>query len=286
MKKNSHRGNTGILVLFLVFAVLLTSLFILEEWKKKGKPLKLPELPAPEQPVKIKEKLQEKFKGAGRIALIIDDVGWNPDIVGQVKRIQTPMTLAILPDSPFGLKIAKELSKKQGIDLILHIPLEPECTNTNTKLLQGCLTTRMDNEELKLKIDTYIDRFSPYIVGVNHHMGSKFTTNEEKMEVLLKEIKEKNLVYIDSLTSTKSVGYTMAEKMGIKTARRDVFIDNSSDYEQICKTLDEVANIAREKGTVIAIGHARTNTIKALEEKIPELKEQGYQFVPISKVVR
>ncbi len=290
MKNFNRRYGSGVLILFLVFLVLLTFLFLVEQIKKKPYPEKKPtplerKFITPGKKKILPEVIPEKA-GAGEIAIILDDVGWNPDIVSQIKRIPVPLTLAILPDSPFGLKIAKQLSGRPGVELILHIPLEPERTNSETLLLDGFLTVKMDDEQIRDKFNDYLARFGSYIVGVNNHMGSKFTKDQEKMAVLLEEIKKKKLVYIDSLTTQKSVGYTEAKKMGIKTARRDVFLDNSPDREKIIQGLIMTGEIARNKGTAVAIGHARTNTLKILEEKLPEMLKEGYRFVPVTKLTR
>ncbi|MGC8805700.1 MAG: divergent polysaccharide deacetylase family protein [Candidatus Ratteibacteria bacterium] len=259
--------------------------------KKKSLPFKPHKQVHPEKHIKFEEKkiptnLPEKTKGTGQIALILDDVGWNPDIVNHLKKIQIPITLAILPDSPFGYQIAKQLSNKPDVELLLHIPLEPENLSAETKIATGFLTTGMGNEELREKMDAYLKKFEPYIVGVNHHMGSKFTANQEKMEVILEEIKGKNLVYVDSLTSKQSVGYNLARQMGIKTGKRDVFIDNSNEFDEISRSIEKALLLAKEKGTVIVIGHARTTTLKILEDKIPEIKNEGYTFIPITKALK
>lgn len=290
MKGPLKKHGTGILILFLVFLILLTSLFLIEQIigksypKKKSIPFETE--PFPQDKKKILPETQHIPTALGEIAIILDDVGWNPDIVAQVKKIPIPLTLAILPDSPFGLKIARQLSGSPNIELFLHIPLEPEKTNTESLLSEDFLSVLMDNEELKNRFNKYLEKFSPYIVGVNNHMGSKFTKNQEKMEVLLKEIKEKKLVYIDSLTTEKSFGYIEAKKMGIKTARRDVFLDNSTVREEIIQNLLKAGEIAKNRGTAVAIGHARTNTLKVLEEKIPEMLKDGYRFIPATKITR
>ncbi len=144
----------------------------------------------------------------------------------------------------------------------------------------------MTDEEIKQKVDDYLIKFGPYIKGVNHHMGSRFTADREKMEVLLQEIKDKKLMYVDSLTSKKSVGYLLAKEMGIPSTKRDIFIDNSPRYSEISSKLEEATKIAAQKGTVVAIGHARTTTLSALETIIPELKKQGCQFLLITEVTK
>ncbi|MCM8815247.1 MAG: divergent polysaccharide deacetylase family protein [Candidatus Omnitrophica bacterium] len=290
-KKASNRKGSGVLILLLVFLILVTFLFILQEVKEKKPQIKTYKPGKEEILQETEEKLIQKpsFKKAVRgakIALILDDAGWNPDVITWVKKIKVPLTLAILPESPFGLQIAKQIASLENTEAILHIPLEPENTRDETKASQEYLTTKMTNEEIVEKLEQYMKKFESYVCGVNHHMGSRFTANKEKMEVFLQKIKERNLLYIDSLTTSNSTGYTLARQMGIPAARRDIFIDNPAEYGEIIKTLDAAAKIAEKKGMVIAIGHVRTTTLKALNDKVPELERRGFQFIPVTQAVQ
>ena len=116
-------------------------------------------------------------------------------------------------------------------------------------------------------------------------MGSLFTTDEDKMRILLEGIKEKNLFFVDSLTNSKSCGYKIAKELGIKAGKRDIFLDISSDPEEINKRIDELLKIAKEKGSAIAIGHAKIQTINVLKERIKDFEENGIDIVPVSFIL-
>ena len=117
-------------------------------------------------------------------------------------------------------------------------------------------------------------------------MGSKFTEDKAKMEILLKAIKEKGLYFLDSRTTKKTVGYALAKKMGIETAQRDLFIDNDKDSLSIEKQLKSILPLVKRiGGDAIAIGHPYPSTINALEKILPILEEQGVKFVPLSQMV-
>ncbi len=95
--KSTCRGS-GILIMFLILVVLLTFLFLMEEMKKQGPVTRPPE--GTKGNVKTEEKKEIKDsipsdieKHSGQIALIIDDVGWNPEITTWVKRFNIPLTL-------------------------------------------------------------------------------------------------------------------------------------------------------------------------------------------------
>ena len=68
----------------------------------------------------------------------------------------------------------------------------------------------------------------PGAVGVNNHEGSLLTENREAMTFLMAELKARDLFFLDSLTSPKSLAYATAKEFGVRTNRRDVFLDNDS----------------------------------------------------------
>ncbi|HNS31999.1 MAG TPA: divergent polysaccharide deacetylase family protein [bacterium] len=232
------------------------------------------------QPAKKKSK---SFSGKKpRIALIIDDVGWNKEIVKEIEKINQPFTLAFLPKAQHSKEIFDSVKDNKNFDLLLHLPLEPSPPAQSFD--KGLLKTSMDSQELIEQFNDDIDYYYPYIKGINNHMGSLFTTDEEKMKILLKEIKERNLFFIDSMTSRKSCGYLIAKDMGVKSGKRDVFIDNLSDHKYIEDQIWELVESAREKGSAIGIGHARKNTVAVLKNIMPSLTEQ-VEIVPVSELI-
>ncbi len=143
----------------------------------------------------------------------------------------------------------------------------------------------MKSDQLLAQLERNIDSV-PHIVGISNHMGSKFTEDQDKMEMALKKIKEKGFYFLDSRTTKKTVGYLLAKEMNIKTAERDLFIDNSRDLLSIEKQLKKLPLIAKKNGGyAIAIGHPYPSTIDVLKKTIPFLKEQGITIVPLSQLV-
>ncbi|MCM8807162.1 MAG: divergent polysaccharide deacetylase family protein [candidate division WOR-3 bacterium] len=271
------------LLLFLILCILITGLKIIKEIRKESNVfarLYIPETKIkPQLPEKI-EKLPEKKRG--EVAIIIDDVGWNLSIIKEIEEINKPLTLSILPKAPYSEKIVKEL-KEKNYELFLHLPLEPEPPSQCYD--KGLIKVDMDEETIKNLFEDNVRNFLPYIKGVNNHMGSLFTTEEEKMQILLEIIKEKNLCFVDSLTNPKSCGYKIAKEMGIKTGKRDIFLDTSTKPDDINKKIDELIKIAKEKGTAIAIGHAKETTINVLKERIADFEKNGIEIVPVTRLL-
>jgi len=110
--------------------------------------------------------------------------------------------------------------------------------------------------------------------------------DDQRVSILIKELKERNLFFLDSRTTPKTVGYRIAKKMDIKTGQRDVFLDNNSyDEAEIKKNILALAKIAKTEGKAIGIGHPHPATIKSLREMIPKLKKRGVEIVPLSQIM-
>ena len=254
---------------------------IARKLNKKNK-INIPVIKRPELPV-IKKKTPPPETGKTRIALIIDDVGWNKAIIKEIEKINRPLTLSILPKAQYSRDIFDMLKDTETFELILHIPMEPappaECRD------KGLIKTTMSDEEIIRQFNENLKDYYPQIRGFNNHMGSALTADEEKMRVILKELRSKNMFFVDSMTTRQSKGFTLAKEMGIKTAQRHVFLDNESDPAYIEKQIRELVETARKQGSAIGLGHARKNTIAVLQNIIPELEKEGVEIVPVSSLL-
>lgn len=214
-----------------------------------------------------------------KLAIIIDDIGNSKELGEELFKFKG-LTYSILPDLPYS-KYFAELGKKEGKEIMLHVPMEPKDNNKygeNDNLLKVSMTSK----EIKEKIEKLIKSLDG-IRGVNNHMGSKFTEDEEKVRVFLSEIKKRNIFFLDSRTSPDSKAYDIAKEMGIKSYKRDFFLDHNIDEVQIKEQLEKAVNFALQNGYAIAIGHPHKETIKVLKEKLPEISKT-VDVVPLSKI--
>jgi len=217
-------------------------------------------------------------------SLIIDDLGKSYADFKKLLELEIPFTCSILPFETYSVSIAKE-AYKNNREVILHLPLEPRDAATQP-INRGMLLTSMDEHQLLAHLERNLNAL-PHISGVSNHMGSKFTEDEEKMEILLKKIKEKGLYFLDSRTTTKTVAYQLARKMALRTAYRDLFIDNDLDPTSIEAQLAQLPRIAKKNGGyAIAIGHPHSSTIETIKKLIPLFKEWGVSIVPLSQLVK
>jgi uncharacterized protein len=223
---------------------------------------------------------QKPFKG--KIAIVLDDWGYNQAVLAPVLNLKTPITYAILPNLAFSQKIDQAVIANGG-EIILHLPLEPH-NAAKHPLEKNTILTTMNKQEIS-EITLADINSLPNLRGINNHMGSKATEDENVMSAIFEIIKQKNLYFLDSYTSNHSVLTDLAARKNITLLKRDVFIDDVNDKENIKNQLIKAKDIAQKTGVVIVIGHAKALTIETLGEMIPILEKQGYKFVYLSQLI-
>ncbi len=129
-----------------------------------------------------------------------------------------------------------------------------------------------------------LDSFPGY-VGINNHMGSRFTSNAESMGTVAAELKRRGLLFLDSRTTAQSVAFQVAVEHGVPSAVRDVFLDNEDRSDAVARRLAELEQIARRQGHAIAIGHPREVTLGELAPWLAGVEARGFRLVPVSAVV-
>ena len=216
------------------------------------------------------------------IVLVIDDFGYRNDSVSdRFLNLPVPLTCAVLPGHSQSASIAKK-AIKSGKEVIIHMPMESSVSMTGEDEFK--LKVGMTSEEIEWRLNEALKEI-PEAVGINNHQGSKATTNGKVMGVVASVLKNKNKFFLDSRTSSKTVGEKTMRSVGVLTARRHIFLDNDLNIDNISKQLDKLVALSQKKGMAIGIGHVKANTLKVLEKEIPILLEQGFEFKFVSQVV-
>ncbi len=148
-----------------------------------------------------------------------------------------------------------------------------------------CLMVGDPPSEIRRRLCRALAAFDGY-VGINNHRGSRFTADENGMRVVMDELKRRGLIYLDSLTTTRSVGTRLAREFGVPHATRDVFLDQLGDPAAIRARLADTEAIARRRDATVAIGHARQNTLDCLAAWLPEIADRGFSLAPVTTIAR
>ncbi len=218
----------------------------------------------------------------GRLAIIIDDCGYDMAPVRALTALKLPFSYAILPFKNFSSDVL-EIVKNTGNVPMLHLPMEPE---NRSAMSEGKNTICVEMTKAKIsELTRNAVNSLPGIVGVNNHQGSRAIADEAVTRTVLQELKRSGLFFVDSRTTAKSVGVKVAKQLGVRTAKNDLFLDNSSDVEAIHKQIYAALEMAERNGSAIAICHARPNTVKAWQLYADEIRATGITFVPVTDLL-
>jgi polysaccharide deacetylase 2 family uncharacterized protein YibQ len=304
--RRKKTGNRPLLLLLSIGVVIALAFFLLERARKSSS-VHVPERPTQEErqkmpyrttsptavlegysaPVAVAPEARpvgkKRATGPGAVAIIVDDMGSSIREIKELLAIDLPITISIIPGLARGKEVAA-LAHREGREVMLHIPMEPKGYESKPFEKNGLLLA-MSDAEIERRLGVYLQSV-PFVVGANNHMGSRFTEDNPKMRSVLNVLKSRGLFFVDSKTSPASVGDRLAREMGINTAARSVFLDNVQDVAAIKAQLEQLAAVARKRGSAIGICHPHKTTLQALAAELPELKREGINFVYASQLVR
>lgn len=219
---------------------------------------------------------------APRVAIIIDDLGYERVAGERAISLPGPIAYAVLPDAPRTTELA-HLAHARGKDVLLHLPLQA-ASDTHGEPSSGLLLD-MSRQQFRHAVGMRIDAV-PHIVGVNTHRGSMLTRHPGHMRWLMDEIAARgNLLFVDSYTTAQSVALRIANEQGIDAARRDVFLDPDRHPETVAREFARLKEIATRRGFAIGIGHPYPATLDFLAHALPLLEAEGIELVSIRDLV-
>lgn len=216
------------------------------------------------------------------VAIVIDDAGLNLRGTNRAVRLPVPVTIAYMAYAD-DLEHQVAEARDAGHEILLHVPMETLGDDTDTG--PNALLTGLPPAELSRLIKWNLDRVDGY-VGVNNHMGSRFTADRPGMTALMQELSKRGLMFLDSRTAGNTVGSDVAREAGLSTLRRDIFLDNETTVASVMAQLEQAEKLARKKGFAVAIGHPHDGTLEAIEQWLPGAQARGVILVPLTAILR
>ena len=211
-----------------------------------------------------------------RLALIIDDLGQNPARDERVLALPGPVALAILPDTRHAATLAQR-AHTAGKTVMLHLPMAPA---------GGPYAWRpeLPTEELQRRLDNALAAV-PHASGLNNHMGSQMTDQQQPMAALMATLQQRHLFFLDSRTSPETVAAATAQQIGLASLSRDIFLDDDPNPEAVARQFAAAITLARKQGSVVIIGHPHRSTLELLERELPGLQSSGIEWVDIGQMI-
>ncbi len=237
--------------------------------REPSEPISPPQPPAPTPPV-------------ARVAIVIDDFGQNLEIARSFLQVPLDLTFSVLPYQRHSEEIAA-LAHEHHRQVILHLPMEPH-GYPKINPGKGALLLSMSDAAIQESFRTAMD-VSPYFSGINNHMGSHFTENTRVMRTVIEETKKRQLYFIDSYTSPRSVASSLAREVQLPFLRRDIFLDNQQSESAIRSQLRQLRRRAKIQGAALAIGHPHEATLRALRHEADEFGREKIAVVPAGELL-
>jgi len=216
-------------------------------------------------------------------AIVIDDMGESLAAFQEICDLKATLTISILPDSPHAVETARA-AHERNLEVMLHLPGESLNHREGSPPSSPIIRSDMAPDEIREFVLRSLEKV-PFATGVNNHMGSRITQEEQIMAPILAVVKEKGLFFLDSRTGDHSIAYDLARSLGLRATYRSVFLDSKVGVDYSKKRLIELFKLAQKKGRAVAIGHPFPETLQALREGLALAAKYGVRLVFVSQVL-
>lgn len=278
--------TTLLLVLGTIYLARVQHWFSSEVPAEKRLTVKKPHFPAQEYPTVSDRDRENQIillpKQGPQVAIIVDDLGADQEMMKNLLGLRINLTAAILPNVSNAREVA-EMAHASGLEILLHMPMEPK-NFPDADPGEKALMVDLPASEVQARLRDYLHTV-PWVVGANNHMGSRFTEDRKGMKVVLQVLKNQGIFFIDSRTSPDSVAIAEAKHMGVAYAERDLFLDNEINEEAIRQQIRKLIKIAKVKGRAIGICHPHQATYTALKKEASNFESAGVSVVSVSTLL-
>ena len=202
-----------------------------------------------------------------RLVIIIDDVAYKHQ-VDAIKSVNLKLTPSFFPATsahPETPVLARRFSF-----YMIHLPMQALGGPKGAEI--GTLTVDDDYEKIAKKLQS-IKRDFPNLKYINNHTGSRFTSDAAAMDRMMRAVRDENLIFVDSKTTSPTKVYGAAKKYSMPYIARDVFLDHDGSKAAVRKQLKYAVELAKKRSYAIAIGHPHKNTLEVLQESTKLLQE-------------
>lgn len=234
---------------------------------------------APERLAAPIAELRAAGRGAPKLVIIFDDMGLDRRAFREIMRLPGPVTLSFLPYAR-DVQPLVDQARARGDDILLHLPMEP---SGGADPGPGSLSADMKSDDLFSALSRNLGKFDGY-VGVNNHMGSKFTRDEHAMKRVLAFLDRRGLFFIDSLTTGSSAAVRAGGAVGADVYVRDVFLDSEPGRTGVERQLDLAEKIAQKTGYAIVICHPRRDTLDVIGPWLTTAPARGFDLATVSSL--
>ena len=222
----------------------------------------------------------ETYTSVPKIAIVVSGLGLSQTgTQNAIEKLPADVTLAF---APYGSSLDRWMQKarQEGHELLLQLPMEPFDYPDNDPGPHTLLVNH-SNQEMTDRLSWLLARMTNY-VGVMNYMGARFTSSESSLQLFMKEITRRGLMYVDDGTSSRSAAPATASGLRTPFSRSDIVIDDIPRPKDIAARLLQLEGTARAQGIAVGVATALPVTVDELARWSKDLEERGLQLIPVS----
>ena len=216
-----------------------------------------------------------------KVAFIVKGLGFSrAATMAAIKKLPGEVSLAFSPYVP-DLNDWMLRARLSGHEVFLELPME----SANFPAEDAgplALNTQLQVKDNIHNLNLVMSKMSGY-VGLLSIMGSKFNKAEGQLLPVLKEIKNRGLMFVDG-GGGNSEARKIASKIELPRAFSNVYLDEPPSRRAMDQKLQRLDKLVRQQAAAVAIVHAYPNTIERLLIWIKSMEQRKLTLVPVSNL--
>lgn len=221
-------------------------------------------------------------RGGPQVAIVLGGLGVSEQITQQaIHKLPGVVTLAFQPYGA-GVEAAATSARAEGHEVLLQVPMEPFDYPDNDPGPQTLLTSLNAGQNVD-RLHWLMSRFQGY-VGVASFMGARFTSSDQALGPVLKEVAKRGLIYVDDGSSTRSRAGQIAAANNVPFAKSELALDSVPTAAAIDRALSRLEALAREHGAAVGFASALPVSLDRVARWAKAAEGRGILLVPISAV--
>ncbi|MEE8173342.1 MAG: divergent polysaccharide deacetylase family protein [Alphaproteobacteria bacterium] len=214
-----------------------------------------------------------------RMAVIVSGLGLSTAATKSAIKLPKEVTLSF---TPYGADLETDgaAARAAGHEVLLDLPMEPISYPADDPGPHTLLTSLNPSDNIA-RLDWLLGRFKGY-VGVITHMGSRFTASPEPLRPILRALKDRGLMFVDSRSTSKSVAAGLAGQMQLPRAINDRFLDHEPTRGAIDQSFAAAEGEARARGVAVVVARPFPVTLERMAAWLPMLDSRGIEIVPVT----
>jgi len=219
-----------------------------------------------------------------RVALAVTNMGLSAAATDQaINSLPGGITLVFAPFAE-GIRDAIARARARGHEVLLNVPMEPEAYPRSDPGPYTLLTSLSEAENMD-RLVWSLTRAEAY-VGIANLTGSKFATSPRHLEPVLKQLRQRGLLFVDRWAAgAQAPSIEIAKAVGLPIAGVQSLVDQEPSRGAIEGRLTELERAARRDGRALGLALPYPLSLERIAVWASGLDARGVALAPVSAVV-